>query len=44
MGVPRVPNGQFRAPHIKGGGLKNENGSYGNFERVLLVVTLLESS
>ena len=40
MGVPRVPNGRFMAPGHRCGWLRKNNGSYGNFERGLLVLII----
>ena len=40
---PRVPDGQYVAPGLGLGGLRKENASYDNIERVLLILTLLIS-
>ena len=43
MGVPGVPAGRYVAPGLGWGGLRKENASDDNIERVLLILTLLIS-
>ena len=43
IGTPRVPDGQYRAPVLGLGGLREVNASDDNIVRVLLILTLLIS-
>ena len=43
IGTPRVPDGRYVAPGLGRGGLRKENASDDNIERVLLILTLLIS-